>query len=507
MNTCKMMLVGLALLPCACTTELKATRVVDGAAVPVAGAPYNLPYTRFRIHVVRRVVSCWHERTPEQARLTGERYDRSVKVINVQVQATAVPEQARDPLRSYVIDLVSLQSFFKTTDLQVSYYDSGMLKAVNGSAEDMTGEFLASAAGAAAKVFAGAAGFKTSSGEKGGAPLPATCTEKVAAAVAALERLEPVLAESSARIAAQAAELQQLVDLAVATGRNYPAVDRAELTRRMRELIGLQRDHAATQAEIERHLALTAVTDDVTWPADGETFVSPTPVVAAIGADVVRRWTGKSNADFVDDTAVYFALSASEKIGRAMPCGSKCTDDEAAGLKYRMPALGVLSMCAALTPAQPDKLPRCDDATAVTPAGMISQLGPIYTLPLHSTLFSKKSVTASFSEHGMPTEIGTRSTAAAGKAATTFASLADAAALVKTSRAGREAADLQSRIDVLKLRKELQVATDALSPAPPDPRQETADAFTLDTAMLNAELANLKARAALADARRSVPAP
>jgi len=475
----------------ACTTELKATRVVGTVDVPLAGAPYNLPYTRFKVSTTRRVVAC-------------------EPGIKVKVQVTAEPEQRRDPLRSYVIDLESLQSFFKSSSIQVSYYDSGAIKSINGSAEDKTGEFIVSTAQTVAKLVASAAGIGSKAAIPG-TPPPALeqCAPELVQAVKDLPGEELALKNGIREVELKTEELKQLVALAVVMGRTLPQAKRQEIGERMKELFKLQAISRAIEERIKNNLALTSVEDETHWPDNGETFVSASAVVDPVDAETIEKWLGKghTSANFQAGTAVYLELKATEVIGRKVPCDLTCKDDEKSGLKYRIPAEGTLSMCSALTRATPADPAHCDAGKVVAKAGMISQLGNVYTLPLKSAVFTTKSVTATFTETGVPTLVGTTSGAASDKAAATFGGLADSAIAIRSTRAGREAADLENQIKVLKLKKELDVASAALVPAAKDPKLEATSTFTVDTALLAAELANIEAKRALDEAKQTGAAP
>lgn len=464
----------------ACTTELDARRIIGKVESPVAGAPYNLPYTRFKLNVIRRVVSC-------------------ASPIEIKVQVTAVPEPRRDPMRSYVIDLQSLQSFFKSTDVQVAYYDTGAIKSINAGADDQTGEFIASTAATVAKLV-GAGNLRTA--------LPTACTKQTAAALKNLVGKEVMLKAGTANADILTRELKAQVALVAWMGRSTPLADRREVTRLMRDLIDVQKKNQALALEIETHLADVSVKDDTFWPDDGETFISLTPVVKPVDNITIEKWIGDvpAKASVQAGTALYLELKATEQIGRAAPCGARCKEDTYAGLKYRLPAEGTLSMCASVVPPEGNNPAVCKSPATVTEAVMVNQLGRMLTLPLQSRVFSKKTVAATFNEAGVPTLLGVTSTAAAGKAAAAIGGLADSAVSIMTSRAGREAADLENRIKVLKLNKELEVATQALVPQTKDAKAEATQAFTVDTALKQAELSNLEVSNALEEAKR-VSAP
>jgi hypothetical protein len=469
-----------------CTTELNSRRIVAGSGVALAGTPYNLPYTRFKLDVIRRVASC-------------------LPAVEVKTRLTAVPEQRRDPSRSYVIDLASLQSFFKSSSVQVSYYDTGTIKSINGAAEDKTGEFIVGTLKSAATLVASASGISTPSGLDERTLPRDTCTAEVARAVARLASQEPLLKSRTSELERMTEQFKQHAALFALLGKAASVPDREAFARRLRALVALQEETRQIARDIARMLELVSVNDTTTWPDNGETFVSPTPVFAPVEAAVFEKWLNNRvpSPDLRAGTAVYLQIQATEPIGRAASCGDHCPDDGATGLKYRLPAEGTLSMCARLAPARAGAPARCEAGEVVMPAGLISQLGRVYALPLKSTAFSSRSVTASFTEAGIPTLIGTTSGAASDKAGAALAGAVGAASLVKDSRAQREANDLEGRLKVLKLKKELELATVALAPPVKDPKQDATNAFTVDTALLSAELANLEARRALDEARQA----
>lgn len=486
-------ILALLLALSACTTHLKTVRVGPTTSVPVAGAPYNLTFTQYTLTVTRRVQSCFQELTPvEIADLTRRKMSLEIPRVKIKMEATAVKTEARDPLGTYVIDLGSLQSFFKTTDLKVGYYDNGALKSVNATVEDKTGEFAVSTAATLGRLI-------LTGGTRGTPGEPVACKEDVAVAVKGLPLKEKELVALTSQIAMTTEQVKQYTALASATGRSMSQADRDELSRRVRKLIDQQVEHDIKKNAVKSDLKLISVVDEIAWPPNGETLVTDEPALEPVGANVVERWVGKATPDFAADTGLYLKLESSEPFGRTIDCVAPCSDEKTEGLKYRMPALGTLMMCAKNNIAPSPKGPfKCIEWEAVAKPELISQLGRVYTLPLNSSLFSSKSITASFSEAGVPTMLGTGSTAAAGKAATAFGGIADAAISVRDGRAGRANAVLEEKIKHIKLQQDYQAAIGP-KPTPADSsKQEATALFAVDTSLLNAEVANIEARRALA---------
>jgi hypothetical protein len=79
-------------------------------------------------------------------------------------------------------------------------------------------------------------------------------------------------------------------------------------------------------------------------------------------------------------------------------------------------------------------------------------------------MFSNQSISATFSENGVPTSLGIKAAASSEKVIAAGDSLINTAVAVHNSRAGMEAAELENKIKVLKLRKDYQEAKAALEP-------------------------------------------
>ena len=492
-------LAGCLLLLASCATQLDAVRVSKKDPVPVAGAPYNLTFTRFDLVVTRRI-RCYKQFTEAEIADRQERkLPLEVDLVTVKNEVAVTSAEVRDPQRNYVIDLESLNSFFKTTDVKVTYYDTGAIKTVNAEAEDKVGEFVASAATTFANLVVDASKVKA---------VPVKCKAEVAAADKGLEQKQKDLVLLTNTMALAAAQLNRYTSLAAVLGRNMSQLDRDALNKTFRDLTEMQARQERQQADIKHDLRLISVVDEVSWPSDGETFISTAPVLAPVDGEAMKAWVGVDEAPIRPLTAIFLQLETSEPIARDISCGAACTETQRKGLKYRMPAMGTLSMCdeVLVTPktgATPETSScAADKWTAVTKPALISQLGRMYTLPLKSTLFSKKSVSASFSENGVPTLLGLGASASSDKLASSLTGLSDAAIAVHASRAGREAAELESKIKLLKLKKEYQAAVGALAPPPDQTKQDATSVFAVDTALAGAELANIEAHKALEGAKK-----
>lgn len=471
-----------------CSTQLNVIRINDaGTNIPPAAAPYNLTFTKYKLNVTRRIHSCVKESAVKNPDGTPKWLDDVV----VKIDITASKSEARDPSHTYAIDMLSLHSFFKSSDVKVTYYDSGALKTVNAEAEDKTGEFAASAATTVSKLLVGLA-------KSGRDKSVVACLDKVADAVRLLPVKEKELVALTEQIASTTEQVKHYTALAVAAGRGMSQADREELSRRVAKLVKQQEAHEAVKKEVAQYLKLISVVDEKSWPDDGDTFESTQPALAQLSDEVLKKWIGGPNPHFASNTALYLKLQPEEPIAKSGPCTGNCAENFGPGLKYRMPALGSLMMCHKNKVGTPANAFECEQWEAVAAPELISQLGRIFILPLKSTLFSKKTISASFSEAGVPTLLGAGASAASDKAAATLGGIADAVIAGRASRTAAENTELEAKIKNIQLQKDYLAAIGPKLPPADTSKQDETALFSVDTALINAEVANIEARKTLA---------
>lgn len=513
--------VGLAVIFLSgCSTQFNAIRVTeatDSKDIPVAGAPYNLTYTQFDITVTRQI-TCDADNSNQ---------------AKIKIKAEATPSEVRDSTRSYVIDLGSLQSFFKSTDVEVSYYDTGALKSINAKAEDKTGEFIGSVTQtittvAEAVVAASPAALSLLSShlsldsqsflsdlKENQKSLPVTsrsCSSAVIKNLKALKKAQDELDSLNDDVTAATAQLNQYTTLVVAFGKHTSKDDRDEFNRRLRALSLQWEAQLKKQAEVKALTDKVSVTDKAKWPLDGESFMASEPVVKPLESKQYKDWFPK-NIDqpfllgLVAESVVYFKISGTEPLARKTSCGSTCSEGE--GLKYRMPAYGKLLLCNKITAPLDEKgnpgPVQCESTSEdlAYKSGPISQMGRIYVLPLKSAIFSTKAISATFSETGVPTLLGVTGAASSDKASATLASLGGSAASLYKTKSEMQANDMDAKIKMLTLQKQYQDAVKALNPAGTNSDGKSADDFSASTTLANAEVANIAAKKALDDAKKA----
>lgn len=500
----KLFLLGFVASCAACTTELNAVRIQDNPAdVPLSGAPYNLSFTQFDITVTQRVARCFRKWTPEESEAhSGQKYDLSSPDAQISVTAVISKSEARDPLRNYVIDLNSLESFFKTTSVEASYYESGVLKGLNAAAEDKTGEFISSTVGTLAKLASAAMAQNFVA--------PDTCEKKTKEHFDEAEMKAAELEALTPQLVAATEAVKQHIALATALGRATPAADKIELAKDVKALLDLSKKQIKLEKELASELAAISIVTKSKWPANGEEFVSSAPIAKPVD-NTKSKWFTTISPGKLAASAAYFEIRASEGIGRVLPCGSKCVEDNVdhKGFKYRMPSLGKLYMCSALTNRIEKDGSKSEAKTCAAESdadlyqtdakeAMISQLGRIYILPLKSTLFSSKSITATFSETGVPTKVGLTASAASDKLGASLGTIAGSAINLHNTKKGREKAALEDQLAILKLKKDIA----AYAPAADQDRQDATAEFNADAALSKSESASIEARQALEELKK-----
>ncbi len=497
-----------------CTTQLKAKRIAKAGDVPVAGAPYYLPFTQFTIGITRRLTHC------------GPKKDENGNPLGAAIEIKVIPSitraEAPDPQRLYVIDFDSLQGALKKTNVKVQYHPNGMLKTVNAAAEDRTGPVVIGAVTTAAKIAVSAAtgGMAPASGP----PPLIKCAADVTKALGIIEEKVPLLEPKAAEVTRLAGELASLTAQGQVLGRKaWPEEGQALWAKKLQALSAAQDGLIAIQSEVAGALSTLSVAEKsaFVWPSTGEDRGPTQLPVAPLTDAQIKKWGAFDEGTESKIRAapqIFVSLTSTSPIARTKPClaeakpdksDTECYRDAQAGLKYRVSAAGSLVLCMQSfdeVQCKDDQEQTCKrlvcpvDAVLAGVSGPISQLGPVFTLPLKSAVFTNKSVTAVFDEQGRPQELGVVSSAAAEEAVTTAASVTDTVLKARESVVTTRLERLKEETELLKAEKELAAAKKALET--PTEAQEELVALQADTALLTARLANLEAAAALKKAQQ-----
>jgi len=268
---------------------------------------------------------------------------------------------------------------------------------------------------------------------------------------------------------------------------------------------------AALEDALTDDLTSITVTDTVTWPPNGAVFgdlaVAPAPanhtkeeapapvftatrILADLTAPTIAKWgSGNDGPAFRIKTGVYAKILPTSPLGVANTCTNDCPDDAFKGFKYRPASPGYLLVC-----KQGDCNKGDDNAVAVS-EGLISQLGRVFVIPLKSGLFSKKSLSATFDQNGQVTLIGLKNTASSGEeGAKTLGSVVDVIGAARAKIKPNELETLNAKTALLKAQKDYLAAQAAMQPAANAEKTKATEAFSADTALIEARLANIAAQ-------------
>lgn len=550
--------VGLGALTfvCGCTSldavHVKPSPILGEVVIPPAGAPYTLPFTQYEITIKRRLIACEAELddprvlqdlSTEMQSLRDRRttisadtsfamgglsdadliISQPLKVpdLVIAVAASIKKQDIPDPARQYVIDMDSLQSFFTKTNLVVDYYENGMLKGINAEAESQVGPMLASMSKAIGGIVVSAAtsGTPVALGNASmsvlgkktnrnfykilGQPISG-CKDGIADKLQKLETMESALSAKKDAVEELTADLERLTTAGAAMGKAWGKESRKLYADAYIALSKAKGDLTKATSELEEELKSVTISTTIKWPSDGATFgpiVDATapgtvrPHVAGLTTEQWSKWgTPLDPAALEQHTAAYFKLNSTMPSSANKTCNDNCPGDQVKGLKYRMPVAGSLVIYTLKPKGGAEHVVASD-------SGMIPQLGPVLALPLKSIPFSKKKATASFDKNGLVTTIGLSSGGGAAEAAGAFETLVTEMAAVRKVTKPSALDSLNEQIEYLEAQKKMQMARQALeAPASEEVSRATA-AFQADTALSQAELANLKAHLALDEAK------
>ncbi len=463
-------------LTAGCATDLDAVRLGSSAAPPIAGAPYNLSFTQYEVTVTRRVGACSTPNPSGGPDIAG---------LKIAFDAKISSKEVPDPKRHYVIDLQSLQSAWKVSSIVVEYHENGTLKSINASADDRSAQAISAIVTSIGKIVVAGAGA---------AGVGSGCNQDTQETLDKVKAQESEIRKLTARQERMTKQLEAMRTSAAALGDAWSATERQLFSDQIALVHKESTELADKQEELSQLLRKISNVEKFTWPLDGSTTESPGTLIPLLSEKQLDSWgsVGVDEAElkaFQAKTGVYAKLTSAIDYGKD-PCLPGCKDDGVRGVKYRMPVMGTLLLCSAPACAKGDVI--------ATSSGPISQLGTVFSLPLHSPMFSKKVVEATFNDAGKPLKLGVRSeTATAEVAASAFGGMLDTALSVRDKTVTTELERMQQKTAFLKAQAELAAAEKALIPASNSDTVAATNAFTTDTALLNAHLANIQAQLAL----------
>jgi hypothetical protein len=454
----KLVLIAMTLSSTACTSvQVKEVSATDPKTR--VGLPYPLPFTQHRMLLTRQVVECG---------------------AKPKVLATAKIEETRnapDPLHRYVIDPNSLSSIVKTSELKAEYHPNGLVKALNATAEDKTGEIIGNVAGIGVKI----ASLMAAPGSGGAAQ--EACKQSVIDALAKIKTQEPKLEHANKNVETATAALKAAKEKLVTLGASADETSKTALSTAYTALTN------ALDAQKKEAKALTELMKEVShtethyWPGNGDVGRGVFP----FDQSVLKRWMSldddPSVAQEVKKLDIYVQLDPATEGGRALrtvkpeagvkPAGLAATARDALnaklGIPFRQPEIGHLQICSG-------GFCNAGGEQVAEHRGNILQLGYVYYLPCESKPFSSVACSFELTEDGSLKSMGTANKQAilAGgtdalesaleSAGTIKKTLAEYRAAVKAldespnAGAASETAALKAQIELAKAKKDLLTA-------------------------------------------------
>jgi hypothetical protein len=436
------------------------------------GAPYPLLFTRFEVDVTRQVTGC------------GERMKALVKASIKSV--TSAP----DPKQWFVLDTNSLANAWKTSEVKLEYFPNGAVSTLNASAEDRTAETISNVLGSVVKLVS-----------IGAAPGAMFDTKLEACSPATLESLKviaaktPVVVIASKAVEARTEEMALVAEKAKFMGANVDANTKAALSKAYESLLAATADLDDKTKAVDKALKATTFVETVRWPDDGDSAAGE----LAIPRGVLTRWGAvDSNPNSLRQFSVHFKLAGLE--GTARDLGRSDIAEPKLGLPYRQPTSGKFTVCAGGA-CSDQNLPIAEKV------GDVLQMGYIYYLPCESRPFTSVACTFAMTEAGQVKSMGTAQKASVAEALSGVAK--DTALQLGTLQetlSGAKAKKLANDTALNKAQADYDASVAALQADPTGADADAAKILAANTALLGAQLANLNALAALADAQAKAAA-
>lgn len=511
------------------------TQTADIAAEPVTGMVYYLPIRSFDIDVKYVVTNC-------AADSSGK------AVLTYDVQPVVKSQLLADRRRAFSIYDGLNGRVLKALNFEITQYENGTLKAINGTADDRTAETATNVVSGALKLALGLTGTGLFSGGKAGAAQNASITDLNGTK----RHDDPIIA--AVRAACGAKITDALVQVRTLTGQIDAAQEATEAKSKLTAAVTAA-DKGVTDARANLKAAketagvedlaraqslLTKAIDKQQKAQDAlDAFPSGSPATAyqqRIAAIVQRDLTFVASRTYLPgetDTAADFTIDFPDaglrdigvntqtplkaNVKFDLQSAKQTSADAGAGLQAiaikttkidgvwtRAPAMGLMKVCAGSCAAQTERL---------TQAFSVPQWGQLAVLPLQSKAFAKSTVKAAFAPDGAITSLYFDSTAPAERASGAFVTASGSIAEYVTARRdlkaklakakdAEEKDAIQQQIDVLDLQTQL---ADKQTDVTTDQKRKLADLdFQIQEAEKQAKL--LEASKKLED-MRSAAAP
>ena len=468
------------------------------------GVPYVLPFTQFDITVIRRVQNC------------------NKTNIDIGVDVDAKPKTANDPAHAYMMDPESIASFFNRSNFSVEYFENSyQVKSITANAEDQTLPFAAKLATTVAKLV-------TFPGGSAGASKTA-CSDDTTNALASVKDLKGKIEKETEIIRSNTIKLEELINARVGMAHNAPLNLTTQIIDLREKLEEAPAQMKEMQDEFNEALALITYVDKYTWPKKGDE--KSKHLKLAMDQEVLKGWAGSYPAkDVGQNFDVFLTLHTDAVVSRwaknkmaetrsaasnnsTVPLTSPITliatqNLEKGILPYRMGVPGTLTAYL----FKVDKAGSLDEPSRVKLKSFdatILQMGRLFNFPVRGKAFESRKTSLVFDKTGGLVSAKIDRKSAPAEAVGTFAETAATQyAAVKTfehaqekaaaeAEKGKEQVELDAEIKRLQSLKTLAELQEELSDQDRQ-RLESIEVMASETTLLQAEIALLEARRALA---------
>ncbi|MBA4000071.1 hypothetical protein [Brevundimonas sp.] len=418
--------------------------------------------TAFKLKITRKVTGCGPQLTAD---------------ISLSVE----PSLAVDQVYSLHSD-----GWWNKGTIQVTYAPSGVSTALNATSEGQGG-VIASNVVTTITAITPLLGLVSDGPGSGNA-----CTRPVADAIQLINGDGEADAGLASVVRRQTTELAALTDELTRTAALGP-VTSTEDRRALQALIirtNVKKDElAASQRRLNEQLRIVTHVQEVEWPSVG----SERQGTFSLSREAFQRWSADRRPEAIARFDVFVSLA-----DVSPPAGglSDVPPQPPNAIPVRFAAPGLLQACHVSVCGSPDA------EQIFSGQYPVLQLGPVFYLQAPSGAFRSASVEIALDPAGNPTTIGTRDTAA------TFETITSASARSAPAIAGVPAAISAAELARVQARTNQQLAENALAAA----RAQGATVAQLaplqaETALANAEAAQITADSALALARQAQSTP
>lgn len=519
---------GLTLSGC---TTLNVNRFDSGNEESRQGIAYFLPFSQFETKLT------W----------TASCDTKNGNELKLTPKAEMTPKTGPDPDGLYVIDYRSLDAFTKTSDVRVEFYDNGAIKSINASADDKTGEILGTtltAVGKFARILAtGSDGVTQQDLKFVCKPTLVTAIQLAGEAKSGKKDTAGTLIEEgvdqkTARLKAATDRLTAYSAIIVQAGASVTDAQKAEHFRRISAVSAAQIELDLATKKLEAAQKAITFTKTILFPLrsnlyeslEGE-MIDPGVLAKWIEIDLtthcavddvacndagLKRNFMNDLKDLAEKNSLWLKLAANSEYSSRFRAGDSGNPEN--GVRYRIAVPAILTICkekscldweSARGPAPADipvDLVRDDKHEGIVksfPVQMMNQ-GTTFFLPFHSQAFTNASLSATFAQNGVLTSAGYQQKRAPGEAAAgMLGTLLNEAGLTIEAIREEEKTELeliQEQTQLATAQKALEDAQAALVEKEIDPNDEAIEALRADTALREAEVANINAAIAKIEA-------